>query len=936
MAKAPSFIDPASNADFDPIESPAQRASRQSSEAGAASSRAGTARTNLELKYLEDELKLKAEKARQDLINAQRQNDTLNEGQGKAADFYRRAYAANKTFDNLNLDPDSFFDVAFRDLAPGLQSHVSSDERNTARSAVTNFLTATLRMDSGAAIGPSEFVKQYQIYFPSSGAGPKEIAEKKRLRELAIRGFASEAGPVGIEQANRDLIAAGYMPPPKGDKAAEKSGIVPRPLGEQEQPATPVARPGEGFTPAPTAAGGGAAETVIQLPPEGQQAVVDYIRQQGNKLTEEGLTAFVNNQFKQYGLPAAVAPGGASRSLKALREGQPFGGVGAARKPLSATERTVNDALTNPLLGGVAGATVGATANLMPEVVGLVSPEAQAKMERTISDTREINPGYNVGEVVGSIYGAGKLGGALAPSLRAAGVAEGVAPSVANVVFGTTQGAAEAPPGSRLSGAGTGAVLSAAGEAAPFAASRVLKPNTPEEVAFLRNRGVTLTPGQTLGGRAARVEEIGSKLLLGGGDIAIASRKQAFDDFNREFLNDAGSHIGFRLPDAKLKPTERMKLTRKAFDQAYDNARAGMSFVPDQKLAQEVADFQAQLGSDLYDPTNATRLQKLLDNQLLREITSPNASPERYKRLSSLLRKRRDHFSKAENWDMVDGVDKLQAMIDGAARRNSTPESIAALDKADRGYAQFARAQEAGRMAGSEPGAFTPAQLMSVERRGDTTVRGRAFNEGDTLAQQWADAGQKVLGNVEPDSGTATRLAIGAPMTGATAFDPTGLGYVANAALGVSNLPGVKQGLTALIAGKRPKVISDLGGLMQKYQPVLGAGTGAALREAKLTPDEPSIRIDQTGSLTAPAQVQPSEPPPRAPEGLSVKVGGRTVAYDPVKQKFVDTDTGEEANSLIELVGAAPPVQKARGGRVKLPPARSQAELYSRYLGGHR
>jgi hypothetical protein len=938
-------INPAS-IDWQPIETPAQTASRQSSQAGAASSAANTEETRLRLKYLEDELKKKAEKAQIDIQNARLQGQTLNEGQGKATNFYQRTYAANKTFDNLNLDPDSFFNVAFHSVAPGIQSHLSSDERNLARDAVTDFLSATLRLESGAAIGPQEFIKQYQIYFPSSGAGPKEIAEKKRLRQLAIKGFASEAGPVGIEQGNKNLIELGYMTPPKAEeKPAQPSA--------EQQPATVSAVPlggphaGEGYVPSAGVASSEATTTAVELPPEGQQEVMNYINSQraaGKRVTEEGLTTFVNGLFKKYNLPGQVAPGGAKASVKSVNEGGAFGGVAPAEKPLTTGEKLSNKFLQNPLGGAVAGGVTGFTAGLMPEAVGLLDKDAQQKMERSIASAREVNPGFTAGEFAGQMYGTSKLGGLLSPAMKVAGVSEGLAPSVANMVFGTTQGAAEAEPGDRWSGAARGFGLSALGELAPAAVSRVLKPNTSEDVAFLRSKGVTLTPGQTIGGRAARLEEMGSNLLLGGGDIAIAARKKAFDDFNRQYLNEAGSHIGFQLPAAKLKPTQRMKMVREAFDNAYDNVRSRLNFVPDQQMSTDLADFEAKLGSDMYAPENANRLNKLLNDQVLRRVTHPSAGGADYKELSSILRKRRDAFARAENWELVDGVDELQAMVDGAARRNSPADVVEALDNTDKGYAYFARAQDAGRMAGSEPGAFTPAQLMSVERRGDTTVRGRAFNEGDTLAQQWADSAQKVMGNLEPNSGTAARLAVGAPLTGASVVDPTGAGYLANILLGVSNTPGIKQGITAAIAGQRPKLISDLGELMQRYQPAIGSGISAALREKTITPEHkeyvrftPGAQGAEGDIVTALPTSAPAASPAQAPaaeapaEEAPPELGGRNIVYDPATKMFVDKDTNDAAPTLGELM--AKPVKKAHGGRVKLPPAKTRAELFQRYAG---
>ena len=778
------------------------------------------------------EAKLKAE-----VLNAQRQSKTLTEAQAKASNFYQRTYAANNTLDMLNLPPDSLLGLTFHNEFPKLASQFGTDARNLTRDAVTNFLSATLRVESGAAIGPVEFVKQYQIYFPGPGAGPKEIAEKSRLRKLASFGFRTQAGEYGSEQADTVLKELGYMPDPK---APEKTKS---PVAETTGPIVRA----EGYVPPSKVGPSDAKTTVTDLPLEGQREVLAYInveRAANRPLTEAGLSDFVNNTLDKYGVPAKVSPGGSLSSVNAVNKGGRFGGVTPVPRSLTTGDAAVNAVLQNPIGGAIAGGVLGSTASLLPEAVGLVDPEAQARMERTISDLREENPGFTAGEIGGFIAGTAALGGALAPGLKAAGVGAESVPVVANTLFGTTQGAAEAQPGNRLGGAASGLALTLAGEALSRGASRVLKPKTPEEVKFLRERGVTLTPGQTFGGRASRVEEILAKTLLGGGDIALAARRKAFNDYNTAFLNEGGSHIGFKLPDQALKPTERMKLTREAFDKAYDNARSGMSLIPDANFSNDVNNFSAKLTSDVYAPENAARLKKLLNDQVLRRVGVSGVGGDEYKSLSSLLSKRRAFFEKAENADLVDGVADLQDMVEKAARASSPAASVNAMDAADRGYAYFARARDAGRMAGSDVGAFTPKQLLAVERA-RSPKNSNAFTEGETLASKWAENGDKVLGNVEPDSGTATRLTVAAPVTAASSALLTAPALAVNAGVGLLNTPGIKQGVTALLAGRRPQAVENLGGLMQRYQPQIGAATAGGFRERNMLGETEAERLER-------------------------------------------------------------------------------------------
>lgn len=57
-----------------------------------------------------------------------------------------------------------------------------------------NFTAAVLRRESGAAISPKEFVEQYRIYYPQPGDGPREIEQKAKLRDQAVKDMLSSTG----------------------------------------------------------------------------------------------------------------------------------------------------------------------------------------------------------------------------------------------------------------------------------------------------------------------------------------------------------------------------------------------------------------------------------------------------------------------------------------------------------------------------------------------------------------------------------------------------------------------------------------------------------------------------------------------------------------------------------------------------------------------
>ena len=799
------------------------------------------------------EARAKADKAALDLQTAKITLERLKiadvpltEGQGKAANFYRRTLSSNQDLDRLSLAPDSVIGMVGYQYAPTLTSMASSDPRNAFRSAAENFVMATLRLESGAAIGQSEFERQYRIYFPQPGAGPKEIEQKRRQRELAIDALKAEAGP-GARRAELDLAEKGYKVP--GLSVKETA-----PVNE-----VPEARP----------AGAGAETTAAEVPKEFQAALIEYVNAKGKDIDPKEYQTFFNNAAKTYGFPGRVSDEEAMRNVEAIRGGARFGGAQPAERPLTPVERGVNETLMSaPGAAGVG--IVNATTLGLP---GMLSEDAG----RTIEGVREASPmSYGAGDILGSAAMTA-LGGA---GLRAVGMSAPKAEGLADLIYSATTGATGAPEGERLSGAATNAAFAGAGAMVPSVAQRVLKPNPDEDIKLLRDAGVRLTPMQTVGGRADQVEEAASRMLIGGGDVAIAARRRAFNDFNTAYLNQAGKYINFQLPN-DLKPQQRMKLMGEAFDKQYENIRAQMGVFPDQELLTDIANLKTLVNDGVtFSAENAARLKKLLEDQLERRTANPIDGDE-YKSLSSLLKKRRNAFAKAGNQELADGVADMQAALDNAARRISPPEVVDMLNKTDRGFAMFAGAQEAGRMAGSRPGEFTPAQILSRQRATDTRARSRSYIEGDVEGQRLAEAGQQVLGNVLPSSGTSERLGAGLAVTGGGAFlSPATL--VPNVAIGLMNAPGVRDVLPKLFAGQRPKPIEGLGTLMEKYETpmrYLGSATGQQFNPVEQTPEDyattvaeqPAVKYDpETDTYILPdgSRVRADGTPVEEPEGM--------------------------------------------------------------------
>ncbi len=121
------------------------------------------------------------------------------EAERKAASFLIRGIGAEGTYKAQNVGPRSLVGQKIADWAPNALNSLPSAIGNSARRQVADtnqdeFIAASLRQDSGAAIPEQELERQRRIYFPMPGDGPEAIQAKARARERALLGLHQSAG----------------------------------------------------------------------------------------------------------------------------------------------------------------------------------------------------------------------------------------------------------------------------------------------------------------------------------------------------------------------------------------------------------------------------------------------------------------------------------------------------------------------------------------------------------------------------------------------------------------------------------------------------------------------------------------------------------------------------------------------------------------------
>lgn len=122
------------------------------------------------------------------------------EFQAKSASFYGRMLQSQQDYGAIggdSLPPRGVVRQNIHGAMPNVEnSYLNDPKRQGADQAVENFIAAQLRLESGAAISPQEFDRQYRIFFPMPGDGPDVIAQKARARKQATEAMRLQAGPL--------------------------------------------------------------------------------------------------------------------------------------------------------------------------------------------------------------------------------------------------------------------------------------------------------------------------------------------------------------------------------------------------------------------------------------------------------------------------------------------------------------------------------------------------------------------------------------------------------------------------------------------------------------------------------------------------------------------------------------------------------------------
>lgn len=153
------------------------------------------------------------------------------EGERKASAFLSRALGSNRDYESAGVGPRNILTQNLSDSFPNAtNTFINTEARQVADSAQDEFIAASLRQDSGAAIPEEELERQRRIYFPMPGDGPEAIKQKRQARLRALDGLVQSAGS-GLTATQKE-----YLSEIQDDLRAAVLGEAPNGIVEGETP----------------------------------------------------------------------------------------------------------------------------------------------------------------------------------------------------------------------------------------------------------------------------------------------------------------------------------------------------------------------------------------------------------------------------------------------------------------------------------------------------------------------------------------------------------------------------------------------------------------------------------------------------------------------------------------------------------------------------
>ena len=522
-------------------------------------------------------------------------------------------------------------------------------------------------------------------------------------------------------------------------------------------------------------------------------------------------------------------------------------------------DRTLWDDIVGAAGKVASGATFGYADELralvrsrLPEIYGDKTYEEHLAEARGVLDEfGEAHPKTAFGLELAGGAGTGGLGAAKVLGMKAIQNAPKLAQYLTSGGITAGQGAVAgsgyAKEGERLKNAAIGAAIGLPlGMAIPAALGGVSRLVMPKSSAAgtaqkLIQEGISLTPGQRMGGVVQGLEDLATSIPIAGGAIKGAQRR-AIDDFNRAAINRVLSPIGQKLDDNTPVGRTGIDEMLTKLSGAYDELLPNVRFQADLRFKSEISEL-ADMAKSI---EKGKFFKQYLDDNVIKKLgANGEMRGESFKKVESELTKKIRSYNKPQasgaDTELRDALIQTRRLLREGLERSphNTPEQGQFLQKINRAWSRSQIVEDA---AGSpsatvrttpstfsfrDPedisGVFTASDLNRAVRR---AAGRRKFARGKGEMQDLSDPATQRLSQTIGESGTTPRalVALGALGGLAQQIDPVAVGLT-GALAGAYTRPGQAALNWALSRGANPQFAPKLaGGIRALQAPGIGAG----------------------------------------------------------------------------------------------------------------